>query len=483
MKSVSAQQLTWKILRNGAAIFLGEGLSRIGNFVIAVIIARQFGAAALGQYGYAVSVVSILLLLPDMGLHLSATQRVAENVGDLQRVFWNLHWIKFGLLVIVAVFAILFGEFAIHDGGRRLLFYVLTVRVLFLTFSQAYMSFYKATERMHFVTLQQAVGVTASLLALLTCYWMGAGLAGFVGALVAGQIGEASAGWWILRRHFHPGPARKGDVHLSKNMFGMAVPVGVIALLQAASLRIDVLVLGAFASNSELGHFQAAAWLLVLVFLTASLFMTVLFPRLVRVLSSPSPRGIAWVESLVQNGLILSLAVATISCLAAPYWLRVCYGQDLLPATPLLRILSTAVPFLFLNTVLFYIFVASNRRGTYLVALLTSSSAGLGLACWLAPRYGGMGVGFADLAREVLLCTLLLTALCRKGLIQGLAPALLRTGFISSLVMVLIAVLAGFHHPGDMWATTWICTISVCSLAFLGVPRRSQILMFAKEVG
>lgn len=479
----SPRELTWRILRNGVAIFLGEGLGRLGNFVIAVIIARQFGAAALGQYGYAVSVASVLLLLPDMGLHLTATQRVSARAEELPRVFWNLHWAKLGLLGVVAIIAVVVGEFAMDDGGRRLLFYVLTVRVAFLTFSQAYMAFYKATEQMHFVTLQQMVGVAASLFALLACFWMGTTLTGFVGALVAGQMTEVCTGWWIIRKHFHAGAARTWDIPFSKEMLGFALPVGVIAVLQAATLRIDVLVLGAFATNSELGHFQAAAWLLVLAFLGASLLMTVLFPRLVRILRSPTPSGTAWVESLVQNGVILSLGAATIACLAAPYLLHACYGQDLLPATPLLRILSTVVPFLFLNTILFYIFVASNQRKTYLIALLLSGSVGLGMAFLLAPRYGGMGVAVADLARESTLSALLLMALSRRGLIPSLGPALLRTGGASALTMGLFVIVSGLQHSGDAWAAAWVCSISASSLAFLGIPKRHQILMLAQEGG
>ena len=483
MKTLSAQQLTWRMLRNGAAIFLGEGLSRLGNFVIAVIIARQFGAAALGQYGYAVSVASILLLLPDMGLHLTATQRVAARAEELPQIFWNLHWLKLAMLGAVALFAVFFGEFAMADAGRRLLFYILTIRVAFLTFSQSYMAFYKATEQMHFVTLQQAVGVTASLLAVLLCFWTGTTLAGFVGALVAGQLAEVCAGWWIIRKAFHPGPPQALNLPFAKNLLGLALPVGFIAVLQAATLRIDVLVLGAFASNSELGHFQAAAWLLVLAFLSASLLMTVLFPRLVRVLHSPSPGGTAWVESLVQNGVILSLAAATITCLTAPYLLRACYGNGLLPAAPHLRILSAVVPFLFLNTILFYIFVASDQRKTYLFALLLSAGAGLGLAFVLAPRFGGMGVGIADLARESLLSALLLMALRRRGLIPSLGPALLRAAGASALIMALIAIFAGVQHSSDAWAAAWVCSISACSLAFLGMPKRRQFLMLAREGG
>lgn len=483
MKMTSAPASARRTVQNGLAIFGGEALSRLGNFAIAIIIARQFGPAALGQYGYAVSIASILLLLPDMGLHLSATQRLASEPEELPRVFWNLHWLKLGLVGGLATFAILFGEFGIHDPERRLLFFVLTLRVVLQTFSQAYMAIIRATEHMHLVTLQQAAGVAASLLTIVACVLMQASLIGFVSALLAGTFCETWAGWWILRRRFRPGTVRSWSFRFGRQMFLAALPVGVIAILQAASLRTDVLVLGAFASNAELGHFQAAAWLLILTFLAGSLLMSVLFPRMVRILRRPSPGGVAWIESLIQNAALLILLGAAIVCFGAPSFLRACYGPALLPAAPLLRILAAVAPFLFLNTILFYIFVASNRRRPYLLSFAVSASAGLALALALAPVYGGVGVGIADLVRESSLSVLLVTSLWRQGLIPNLGPALLRAAGAAALLMPLIAILPGTPHSSDAWAAAWVFSILAGSFAFLGMPKRHQFLMLAREEG
>ena len=481
MKITFASAPVRRTVQNGLAIFGGEALSRLGNFVIAIISARRFGAAALGQYGYAVSIASILVLLPDMGLHLSATQRLATEPQELPRVFWTLHGLKLGLVACLAIFAIVFGQFGIHDPGRRLLFYVLTLRIILQTFSQAYMAIFKATERMHLVTVQQAAGVAASLITIVVCLLMQASLVGFVTALLAGQFCESCTGWWILRRSYRLGTVRSWSLRFGRDMLLAALPVGAIAIIQAASLRTDVLVLSAYASNAELGHFQAAAWLLVLTFLGGSLLMAVLFPRMVRILRHPSPSGVAWTESLIQNAMLPLLFAAAIVCFGAPWFLRTCYGPTLLPATPSLRILAAAAPFLFLNTLLFYVFVASNRRKTYLLAFALSASTGLALALALAPVYGGVGVGIADLVRESSLSVVLVTALYRHGLIRNLGPALLRAAGAAALIMTLIAVFSSPLHPSDAWVTAWTFSIFAGGLTFLGMPKRHQFLMLARE--
>jgi len=89
--------------------------------------------------------------VPDLGLHLLVTRELAADPGRLRAVFWSIHWLKFVLVGGVVVIALLYGEAGIPDEGRRLLFYLLVIRAIFQTFSQAYMAIFKAFERMQYV--------------------------------------------------------------------------------------------------------------------------------------------------------------------------------------------------------------------------------------------------------------------------------------------------------------------------------------------
>src|SRR5207247_8906370 len=67
--AVLARVFPRRILINSASIFAGEAIVRFAIFPMAVVIARRFGSAALGEYGYALALASVLLVLPDLGLH------------------------------------------------------------------------------------------------------------------------------------------------------------------------------------------------------------------------------------------------------------------------------------------------------------------------------------------------------------------------------------------------------------------------------
>src|SRR5512146_247802 len=123
------------VSRNAVAIYGGEALCRSATLMTALIVARRFSPAALGQYGYAVAIVSVFVLLPDLGLHLLVTREVAAEPCSLPEAFWNLHWLKLILVGVVVAAGLGFGLVAIHDEGRRWLFYILAVRALLQSFS------------------------------------------------------------------------------------------------------------------------------------------------------------------------------------------------------------------------------------------------------------------------------------------------------------------------------------------------------------
>src|SRR5215471_1274935 len=273
-----------RLIVNSASIFAGEASARLATVLMAAVIARRFGSVALGEYGYALAMTSVLLVIPDMGLHLFTIRELSVDKRQLGDLFWNVHRLKIILTGTVIVFA-LFLVPVIITHNRRALFYVLMARVLLQTFSQASMAIFKAFERMHYVAFQQCVNSSVVVL------WVGAALAlqaslpVVVAGFVVGQLAETLLGWGIIREKFSPGRLLKWDSKTAFTIAAGCLPIGFTAILLALNLRIDILVLSIFVPSDALGHFNAAAWFAVLTYLAASLLMSVLFPKLSRLLA------------------------------------------------------------------------------------------------------------------------------------------------------------------------------------------------------
>ena len=132
-----------RLLINSAAIFGGEAIARLATALMALVVARFYGMDALGNYGYALALASVLLIVPDFGLHLFAVRELSSLPQQLPEVFWNVHWLKFALTVAVTAFAMCFGMWGIADRERRVVFYILVLRVLLQSFSHAAMAVFK----------------------------------------------------------------------------------------------------------------------------------------------------------------------------------------------------------------------------------------------------------------------------------------------------------------------------------------------------
>ncbi|HXH48005.1 MAG TPA: oligosaccharide flippase family protein [Terriglobia bacterium] len=479
--SVIPQTFPRRLFLNSAAIFGGEAVARCATLVMAVIIARRFGPVALGEYGYALAFASILLLVPDFGTHLFAVRELSTNPERLPAIFWNIHWLKLFLTGAVALFVILCGAWLIPDLGSRLLFYLLTGRVLLQTYSQASMAIFKAFERMHFVAMQQSIN------SLVVVAWAGialtfkADLWMVVAALMAGQAAETCLGWQFIRTNFSPGRFARWDSRLLSAIIVSSFPIGITAMLQALNLRIEVLVLGRYVSNQMLGQFQAVAWFPVGIFLVTALLMTVLFPKLSRVMRRDSMHSNAYLTGLLKNGLLVIVLGSIVLWLYAPELLVWIFGEALSPAAPTLRLLAPMFPLVFMNTVLFYVFIAAQRRGVYMGTLGLGVALGLGLSFILTAHYGVVGCALAGVVRELAMSSFYLYFLIRGNHARTAGLGVLKVFLPATLFVVLGFLFTAIPGHALQWFAAWLVLVLVGTLVTLGFPRRTEWQLLADD--
>src|SRR5690606_15532450 len=99
-----------RFLLNGASIFVGEAAARVATSLMALVIARLYGPVALGDYGYALALASVLVIVPDFGLHLFTVRSLARSHRSFGEVFWDVHRLKLALSMVVVLAAAAVGE-------------------------------------------------------------------------------------------------------------------------------------------------------------------------------------------------------------------------------------------------------------------------------------------------------------------------------------------------------------------------------------
>jgi len=463
-----------RLLTNGISIFGGEAIARLATALMALAVARLYGLEAMGNYGYALAVASVLLIVPDFGLHLFVVRELSSSPQRIAEIFWNVHWIKLGLAASVLVFATAFGEWGIASWDRRWLFYILVIRILLQSFSQATMSIFRAVERMQYIAVQQSIN------SVLTILWVAAVVAFkasplvLVTGLVVGQLAETFFGWVILRRFLPASHFRMPDRHTAFQIAAASFPFGLTAILLALNLRIDILVLSHYASARILGQFNAGVWFVIAMFLCASLLMSVLFPKLSRLMAENTATGSDYVRGLLKNALMFGALGSLLLWLSAPRVIRLFFGPDFDPAAHILRVLAPTLPLVFLNTIFFFVFAAARRRFVCLGTLAFGVTAGFLVNVYLTSRYGATGSATADVFREFAICGIYVCFLIQGNHARFAGLALLKVFAGATVGLGLGVLFASLLHIHVMWFAAWMFFVLLGTVVTLGLPSMKE---------
>jgi O-antigen/teichoic acid export membrane protein len=344
-----------------------------------------------------------------------------------------------------------------------------------------YMSVLKAYERMHYIALQQLAGAAVAVACAAAALMLRASLFALVGSMFVGQLIETSVGWQIVSTRFSIGKIYGWHSEFQWSLLSASLPIGLTIALQALNLRLDVLALGIFGNKLELGRFQAAAWFLVGTFLCVSLLLNVVFPKLSRLLQNPGDRSRIYVDSLIKNGSLLSMAASFVVWVGAPWILRWIYGPSLATAVILLRTLALALPFMFLNTMMSYVFIAARLRAVYLGTLAWGVALGSLLAVVFALRYGATGVAVADVIREFAMTCAFLFHLKRNHVGQEAGQGLLKAYLGSATLALVLTVVAYAVRPVAEWRTVLELLLLGGTLLVVGPPRRMELALLMDE--
>jgi O-antigen/teichoic acid export membrane protein len=183
-------------------------------------------------------------------------------------------------------------------------------------------------------------------------------------------------------------------------------PLGLGYALANLIVRLDVLVLSAVVSLSEIGQFSAADNLLVIAYLAAWLFGSVLLPEMVK-LSDSAAQLDRFLNQWIRVALLVVVPAAFICVVSASKVIVALYGRNFAHAGDLASWMALACPFIVLNSLYLHHTIAIGAKRAYLWTLFAAASLTVVLNYTLALHFGATGVAVAVLVRESVLSLVL----------------------------------------------------------------------------
>lgn len=388
---------------------LGEGLGRIFNLAVVVVMSRRFGVSTIGAFALGQTVSQYLIPGIDMGLRHIGARLIANHPEQCRYITGAIQGKRLITAAFVIPMAFLYGKYGPIplDARDMVCLYSLSLAPYAVSLD------WLAWGLKRFVVLG-AWRAFASF-----CYFIVAILgftlfhAGPLYAALANATGYFAGSlclWVLLRPHLTPVPTTVNKVDISSEVnWPKTIWMGSALIFNQAFNSIDALVLGALSNTTQVGLYNAAYRVLLLLLSIYYLATQAIYPRISTI--PPAERSIRTISRyLILVAVVGAVVVAAVEP-AAHVVIRTIYGQKFDPAVPLLRVLILALPLDFMTSLLGVTLVAWGKSKTMLITTVSATTVNVALNVYLIPRQAAFGAAWATIASYLVLLIVSIGAL------------------------------------------------------------------------
>jgi len=390
----------WKrIFQNSLLLLSARILSKLATIAVMVAAARMLGTASFGEFSALLAWTAFVGLLSDFGLVLPTIRSLSSGQGTenrwvgetfSSRVAWSgaalaclaVTSVALNLSLLVAM--LLAVSSILEATGTAL------IRSFESKQEMATITIYTVIERLSYcVTVFGALALFGSLTAVgvasvLSYSWMTA----FALRLFQKRFGRLSArfSWNDVKKY-------------SKTGFPFLVSAGFGALYYKA----DIIMIGSFRSNEEVGIYNAAMRVMDAQIFIPLVLMASIFPTLSRLHST---KDIRFVRTFLQSLALFStigIGLTVVVYLLSPLLIPVLFSRAYERAIPVLQTLSLMQLFYFLYYLFGHGLIAMKKEAWYTASMVSLSLINVACNIFVIPRYGYLGAAWTRVASEALL--------------------------------------------------------------------------------
>ena len=438
-------KLALTVFRNSAIGLAAQLVIKVLSFAFSILIIRNLGASAFGQYSAVLAFGITFSILSDLGLSPYAVREVArlrdqpdgiEKANQLYGNILSLRLILSGITIVLVVAAawltnrplLMIGAIALNSLG-----------LILYSIQGASDSMLMGYERFDIssaakVLSQLAFVVIGGLLLFLG--W------GYYGLILATLIGVAAMTVVCWRGVLSLGVrVRRPDLQSWLRLLRASLPFGIIGFALGLSYKFDTLLLNIYRGDAETGFYNSAYNLVFTAVLISNVLNTALYPSLSRQSVNEPEKLVRSYERVLRYLMMASLPMAVGVWALASQIVPFIFTEDFSPATPALKIVMWVVPLMFASEFFGYIVLISGKESLAARSVLVSTAVNILFNLMLVPRYGLMAAASMTVATEAVLVGqyvwILRNTLRQINLRDSLILPLLASGIMGVVTVIL----------------------------------------------
>lgn len=384
-----------KAVANLGWLFAERGFRFLVGAIVGFLVARYLGPARLGTLSYCVALITLIGFLPALGLDAVLKREILQQPQKTSELLASGFLLRLiaGFAVYVGIGAFLLWGWGLSEEERRLvaIFGLLVFQPALLIpdlWLQAHL-------RAKAVATIQAVILSMSSVARVWLIFKEGSLAAFALVVVIEMLLGAAGVFWFAYRNGLRFPRAAASFTVMRRLLGEAWPLMFASLAIIVYMKIDEVMLRHMAGASAVGIYSAAtrlseAWYFIPVALASSMLSALLRARE----SGESTYGMR-LQQYYDFSALAAYALSIPIALAAPWIVRVAYGEAYSEAGPILAVHIWSSIFVFVGVARGQWLVNEGLQGFYLAATVGGAVVNVLANLLFIPRWGGLGAAYA----------------------------------------------------------------------------------------
>lgn len=439
-----------RVVKNTSVMIVSQIISYTIAFFGTIYATRYLGAEGYGILATGTALTSIFAIMCDLGLGTLIIREIARDKSLTNKYIVNTTLIKIFLSIAMFVMMVLAVKIANYSPEIDNVIYILTLSIIFNTFSGVFGSVFQAYEKMEYGSI---VGVLISFLTFIGFIFaihfnLSVLTFAFVYLIVSVvnlicMIGIFLWKFFLLKRdnEWNWKLNIKVDWNFWKYILIRALPLSIAVIFSTIVFKIDTVMLSVMKGSIVVGWYIAACNIMQTIMFIPAAFTVSIFPLLSTFhVSSKESLQTTYQKSFKYLN-IVGIPIAVAITLLADKIILIMYNSEFIPSVLALKIIIWTIPFLFLVMMFGNMFVSINKENLLLKILFVAMIFNIVSNLILIPQFSYVGSAILTVISEIIIfvmCFYFLSKfVCKIEFVDTLIKPVLASGIMGLFILSL----------------------------------------------
>jgi len=387
-----------KIFINTSSQIIAKGVTVVLGFLTVGLLTRYLGVAQYGVYNLVFAYLAFFGIFADFGLQLLLIRDFSSESTpeEFRSAYFALKIILTTISTFLALILLLFFPYSMMIK--------MAILVGSLAVGIGYMNGYGASVlqskvKLDTVALLEVINRVITVAAIITFVWLKWNIYAVISTILIGNIVTLVMNIYISPEYFRLKrfPAFSLLFPLIKSYF----PVGITSLLAMLYFKIDTMMLSVMKTTIDVGIYSLSYKLFENIIMIWIFYMASVYPLIVSYIHKNDRKNLRLILKTSFIVLVVS-AFVTLSAglIAAPIAIDILGGKNFVESILPFRILLFALPFVFLNNIIYFLLLSFLRIKWILLVLLISLVFNFIVNLFVIPQFSYIGTSVSTVVTE-----------------------------------------------------------------------------------